>query len=50
MVAGCAHQQPPAETHNEVLQAKEDLRFKLAQLTIALGEPLPHAEATDLRC
>ena len=38
---------PPAETPNEVLQAKEDLRFKLAQLTIALGEALLKANATD---
>ena len=47
MTIGCAHQAPPAETPNEVLQAKEDLRFKLAQLTIALGEALPQANATD---
>ena len=46
LVYGCAHQQPTKETPNEVLQAKEDLRFKLAKLTMALGEPLP-PPATD---
>ena len=47
LLLSCAHQQPTKETPNEVLQAKEDLRFKLAKLTMALGEALPPPSAND---
>ena len=36
LLLSCAHQQATKETPNEVLQAKEDLRFKLAKLTMAM--------------
>jgi hypothetical protein len=44
---GCAHSSKTNPTPNEVLQSKEDLRFKLAQLTLALGEPLPPSDPKD---
>lgn len=44
---GCSHAPQNNPTPNEVLQSKEDLRFKLAQLTLALGEPLPPPAPDD---